>query len=204
MEIRLLTKNRLENRLIIAKVGAVKPLILLISSSNSQLQEYGVTIILNLSLCDENKGLIASSGVVKPLARALKTGTSSAKENTACENKIRVVQAGIMKPLVELMVDFGSNMVDKSVFVLSMMVTVPKAKTAVVKEGAIPILFSMPESLNTMGIAKEVDDLKGNMVSLSSSMASKDIVSFSAKTKIYEVGVVGDARVRMRSKQRSV
>ena len=73
----------------------------------------------------------------------------------------------------------------------------------------------MPESLNTMGIAKEVlssfsetmkdyDDLKGNMVSLSSSMASKEVVSFLAAKMIYEVGVIGDARVRMRSEQRSV
>ncbi|KAJ6770499.1 U BOX DOMAIN-CONTAINING [Salix purpurea] len=78
-----------------------------------------------------NKGLIASSGAIKPLARALKTGTLMAKENVVCallrlsqleenkvaiglsrvipllENKIRVVQAGIMKPLVELMADFG-------------------------------------------------------------------------------------------------
>ncbi|KAJ6724867.1 U BOX DOMAIN-CONTAINING [Salix viminalis] len=131
MEIRLLAKNRPENRLKIAKTGAVKPLISLISSSDSQLQEYGVTAIFNLSLCDENKGLIASSGAIKPLPRALKTGTSMAKENAACallrlsqleenkvaiglsgvipllENKIKAVQAGIMKPLVELVADFG-------------------------------------------------------------------------------------------------
>ncbi|KAL3603760.1 hypothetical protein D5086_004619 [Populus alba] len=169
MEIRLLAKNKPENRLKIAKAGAIKPLISLISSSDSQLQEYGVTAILNLSLCDENKGLIASSGAIKPLVRALKTGTSTAKENAACallrlsqmeenkvaigrsgaipllENKIRAVQAGIMKPLVELMADFESNMVDKSAFVLSMLVTVPEAKTAVVEEAGIPVLVEIVE-----------------------------------------------------------
>ena len=84
MEISLLVKNRPETRLKIAKAGAVKPLISLISSSDSQLQEYGVTAILNLPLCDENKGLIASSGVIKPLARALKTGTSGAIGRERC------------------------------------------------------------------------------------------------------------------------
>ncbi|KAJ6337761.1 hypothetical protein OIU76_007444 [Salix suchowensis] len=61
------------------------------------------------------------------------------------ENKIRAVQAGIMKPLVELMADFGSNMVDKSAFVLSMLVTVPEAKTAVVEEEGIPVLVEIVE-----------------------------------------------------------
>ncbi|KAK9270797.1 hypothetical protein L1049_026382 [Liquidambar formosana] len=56
MEIRLLAKNKPENRLKIARAGAIKPLISLIASSDPQLQENGVTAILNLSLCDENKG----------------------------------------------------------------------------------------------------------------------------------------------------
>jgi hypothetical protein len=55
MEIRLLAKNKPGNRLKIAKAGAVKPLISLVSSADSQLQENDVTMILNLSLCNENK-----------------------------------------------------------------------------------------------------------------------------------------------------
>ncbi|KAM2045231.1 hypothetical protein ACFX1T_009455 [Malus domestica] len=84
METRLLAKNNSENRLKIARNGAIKPLISLLSSSDLQLQEYGVTPILNLSMCDENKELIASSGAIKPLVRSLKTGTATAKENAAC------------------------------------------------------------------------------------------------------------------------
>lgn len=84
MEIRLLAKNKPENRIKIAKAGAIKPLISLVTSQDLQLQEYGVTAILNLSLCDENKELIASSGAIKPLVRALNSGTSTAKENAAC------------------------------------------------------------------------------------------------------------------------
>ncbi|KAF3446553.1 hypothetical protein FNV43_RR11733 [Rhamnella rubrinervis] len=112
MEIRLLAKNKSENRLKIAKAGAVKPLISLLSSSDSQLQEYGVTAILNLSLCDENKELIASSGAIKPLVRALRSGTSTAKENAACallrlsqveENKVAIGRSGAIPLLVSLL-----------------------------------------------------------------------------------------------------
>lgn len=112
MEIRLLAKNKSENRIKIAKAGAVKPLISLLSSPDLQLQEYGVTAILNLSLCDENKELIASLGAIKPLVRVLKTGTSTAKENSACallrlsqleENKIAIGRSGAIPLLVNLL-----------------------------------------------------------------------------------------------------
>lgn len=195
MEIRLLAKNKPENRLKIAKAGALKPLISLVSSSDPQLQENCVTAILNLSLCDENKEHIAAAGAIKPLVRALRTGTWTAKENAACallrlsqleenkiaigrsgaipllvnlletggfrgkkdastalyllcsvkENKIRAVQAGIMKPLVELMADFSSNMVDKSAYVMGLLVSMPDARAALVDEGGIPVVVEIIE-----------------------------------------------------------
>ncbi|KAI3512253.1 hypothetical protein L1887_19568 [Cichorium endivia] len=58
---------------------------------------------------------------------------------------IRAVQAGIMKPLVELMADFGSNMVDKSTFVMSILVSTSKARAALVEEGGIPVLVEIIE-----------------------------------------------------------
>ncbi|KAJ0468280.1 putative armadillo-like helical protein [Helianthus annuus] len=66
-ELRLLAKNKPENRVKIAKSGAIKPLISLISCSDPELQEHGVTAILNLSLCYENKELLASSGAIRLL-----------------------------------------------------------------------------------------------------------------------------------------
>ncbi|KAI3726616.1 hypothetical protein L1987_66414 [Smallanthus sonchifolius] len=112
MEIRLLAKNKPENRLKIARAGAVRPLISLISSSDLQLQEYGVTAILNLSLCDENKEQLVSSGAIRPLVKALKVGTSTAKENAACallrlsqldENKSVIGRSGAIPLLVNLL-----------------------------------------------------------------------------------------------------
>ncbi|XP_047342405.1 U-box domain-containing protein 4-like [Impatiens glandulifera] len=112
MEIRLLAKNKSENRIKIARAGAIKPLINLISSSDPQLSEYGVTAILNLSLCDDNKDVIASSGAIKPLVKALRIGTSTAKENAACallrlsqneDNKLVIGRSGAIPPLVNLL-----------------------------------------------------------------------------------------------------
>ncbi|KAL8127961.1 uncharacterized protein LOC141721823 [Apium graveolens] len=112
LELRLLAKNKPENRIKIAQAGAIKPLISLILSTDLQLQEYGVTAILNLSLCDENKALIASAGAIKPLVKALRIGNSTAKENAACallrlsqveENKIAIGRSGAIEMLVNLL-----------------------------------------------------------------------------------------------------
>lgn len=116
LELRLLAKNKTENRLKIARAGAVKPLISLIQSSDLQLQEYGVTAILNISICSETKDLIVAAGAIKPLVRALRSGTSTAKENAAIallrlaeivENKTLIGRAGAIPPLVDLLENGG-------------------------------------------------------------------------------------------------
>ena len=55
MEIRILAKNKPENRLKIANATAIKPMILLISSSGFQLQEYGVTVMITLLHREQRK-----------------------------------------------------------------------------------------------------------------------------------------------------
>lgn len=113
MELRLLSKNNPDNRIKIATAGAIKPLIAIVSSSDdTQLQEYGVTAILNLSLCDENKDEIARSGAIQALVRALLVGTETARENAACalfrlsqveKIKIGIGRYGAIPPLVKLL-----------------------------------------------------------------------------------------------------
>ncbi|URD94680.1 spotted leaf 11 [Musa troglodytarum] len=84
MVLRFLAKSSTENRLRIARAGAVAPLVALLSHPDPQLQEHGVTAILNLSLCDENKAPIAAAGAVCHLVSALRAGTPAARENAAC------------------------------------------------------------------------------------------------------------------------
>lgn len=50
-----------------------------------------------------------------------------------------------MKVLVELMADFESNMVDKSAYVVSVLVTVPEARASLVAEGGVPVLVEIVE-----------------------------------------------------------
>ncbi|KAL8126991.1 U-box domain-containing protein 14-like [Apium graveolens] len=112
MELRLLAKHNSDNRIRIARAGAIKPLISLILSADSQLQEHGVTAVLNLSLCDENVKLMISSGVVSPLVKALRSGNQTARENAACallrlsqfeDNRKLIGRSGAIEPLVKLL-----------------------------------------------------------------------------------------------------
>ncbi|KAF9668478.1 hypothetical protein SADUNF_Sadunf14G0007700 [Salix dunnii] len=183
MEIRLLAKNKPNDRLKIAKAGAIKPLISLILSSDSQLQEYGVTAILNLSLCDENKELIASSGAIKPLVRALKTGTSTAKENAACallrlsqmeENKVAIGRSGAIPMLVNLLETGAFRGKKDAATALYSLCSVKENKIRAVQAGIMKPLVEL------------MADFGSNMVDKSAFVLSLLITVPEAKTAVVE------------------
>lgn len=158
MQIRLLAKHNPENRLKIARAGAVRPLISLLSHPDPVLQENGVTAILNLSLCDDNKYMIASAGGIKPLVRVLKTGTTSARENAACallrlsqieEHKITIGLSGAIPPLVNLLRTGGHRAKKDAATALYSLCTTKENKIRAVQAGIVrPLLdlMSEPES----------------------------------------------------------
>ncbi|KAL5998701.1 hypothetical protein ACLOJK_009646, partial [Asimina triloba] len=111
-ELRQLAKNNMENRVIIAKCGAIVPLVSLLSSTTKATLENAVTALLNLSINDDNKNLIAQAGAIEPLIQVLMSGTAQAKENSAAtlfslsileEYKIKIGRSGAVKVLVNLL-----------------------------------------------------------------------------------------------------
>ncbi|KAI6687952.1 hypothetical protein NL676_024780 [Syzygium grande] len=163
LEIRLLAKNKPENRVRIAQAGAIKPLVALISSSDPQVQEYGVTAILNLSLCDENKELIAASGAIKPLVRALRTGTPTAKENAACallrlsqieENKAAIGRSGAIPLLVSLLETGGSRGKKDASTALYSLCSAKENKVRAVEAGAMRPLLELMADLGSSMVDK--------------------------------------------------
>lgn len=111
-EIRLLAKRNADNRVAIAEAGAIPLLVGLLSTPDSRTQEHAVTALLNLSICDNNKGSIISSGAVPGIVHVLKKGSMEARENAAAtlfslsvvdENKITIGALGAIPPLVTLL-----------------------------------------------------------------------------------------------------
>ncbi|KAK4764472.1 hypothetical protein SAY87_013910 [Trapa incisa] len=111
-ELRLLAKRNADNRVAIAKAGAIPLLIRLLSTPDSRTQEHAVTALLNLSICDDNKGAIVSHGAVPGIVHVLKSGSMESRENSAAtlfslsvvdEYKVTIGTAGAIPPLVNLL-----------------------------------------------------------------------------------------------------
>ncbi|KAI9118991.1 hypothetical protein K1719_009666 [Acacia pycnantha] len=111
-ELRLLSKQNVENRIMIGKCGAITPLLSLLYSEVKITQEHAVTALLNLSISEDNKALIVEAGAVEPLIHVLKTGNDGAKENSAAalfslsvleHYKVIIGQSGAVKALVDLL-----------------------------------------------------------------------------------------------------
>ncbi|XP_056165665.1 U-box domain-containing protein 13-like [Syzygium oleosum] len=111
-EIRLLAKYNRDIRVAIAEAGAIPFLVHLLSTPDSRIQEHAVTALLNLSICDENKGNIVSSGAVPGILHVLRTGNMVARENAAAtlfslsvvdEYKVTIGASGAIPPLVLLL-----------------------------------------------------------------------------------------------------
>ncbi|KAK6774883.1 hypothetical protein RDI58_025884 [Solanum bulbocastanum] len=116
-KLRLLAKNRADNRALIGESGAIPGLIPLLRCTDPWTQEHAVTALLNLSLHEPNKVLITSSGAIKSLIYVMKTGTDTSKQNAACgllslalidENKLSIGACGAIPPLVCLLIN-GTN-----------------------------------------------------------------------------------------------
>uniref|UniRef100_A0A7N0V6M4 RING-type E3 ubiquitin transferase n=1 Tax=Kalanchoe fedtschenkoi TaxID=63787 RepID=A0A7N0V6M4_KALFE len=111
-EIRLLTKRNADNRIVIAEADTIPLLVDLLAVPDSRIQEYAVTALLNLSICEINKGCIVSAGAIPGIVQVLKKGSMEARENAAAtlfslsvvdENKVMIGASGAITPLVVLL-----------------------------------------------------------------------------------------------------
>ncbi|CAI5485068.1 unnamed protein product [Closterium sp. Yama58-4] len=116
VDVRLLAKRSVENRVAIAEGGIIPLLVELLTDplpADAKMQEHTVTALLNLSINDPNKSLIVSAGAIPAIVRVLeKGGSMEARENAAAalfslsvmdENKISIGQAGAIPALVDLL-----------------------------------------------------------------------------------------------------
>ncbi|XP_022893697.1 U-box domain-containing protein 4-like isoform X2 [Olea europaea var. sylvestris] len=151
-ELRLLAKHNMDNRIVIAKCGAISLLVNLLLSSDLKIQENAVTAILNLSINDNNKNAIANADAIGPLIHVLETGSPEAKENSAAtlfslsvieENKIKIGRSGAIKPLVDLLgngTPRGKKDAATALFNLSIF---HENKARIVQAGAVKYLIEL-------------------------------------------------------------
>ncbi|KAI5062301.1 hypothetical protein GOP47_0022840 [Adiantum capillus-veneris] len=166
-EIRMLAKRNAENRVCIAEAGAIPLLVKLLSSADPRTQEHAVTALLNLSIHDGNKGMIVSSGAIDPIVEVLKNGSMEARENAAATlfslsvvddnkitigasgaipalgNKAKAVRALVVPPLMQLLKDPSSDMVDEALAILAILATHHEGRAAISQASATPVLVEL-------------------------------------------------------------
>ena len=151
-KLRLLAKNRADNRALIGESGAVAALVPLLRCSDPWTQEHAVTALLNLSLLEENKALITNAGAVKALIYVLKTGTETSKQNAACalmslalveENKSSIGACGAIPPLVALLLSGSQRGKKDALTTLYKLCSVRQNKERAVSAGAVRPLVEL-------------------------------------------------------------
>lgn len=151
-KLRLLAKNRSDNRVLIGESGAVPALVPLLKCSDPWTQEHSVTALLNLSLHENNKTLITNAGAIKSLVYVLKTGTETSKQNAACalmslalieENKSSIGACGAIPPLVSLLIYGSSRGKKDALTTLYKLCSLKQNKERAVSAGAVRPLVGM-------------------------------------------------------------
>ncbi|XP_020229278.1 U-box domain-containing protein 1 [Cajanus cajan] len=153
-ELRLLAKTGMDNRRVIAEVGAIPFLVTLLGSQDSRIQEHAVTALFNLSIFDNNKLLIMAAGAVGNIVEVLESGkTMEARENAAAsiyslsmvdECKVQIGgRAKVIPALVGLLKEgtpIGKRDAASALFNLA--VYNPN-KGNIVEAGAVPVLVEL-------------------------------------------------------------
>ncbi|ERM96136.1 hypothetical protein AMTRI_Chr09g14340 [Amborella trichopoda] len=163
IKIRLLSKENPDNRVLIAREGAIPHLIGLLSYPESKIQENAVTSLLNLSLDEGNKRLIAKAEAIPAIIEVLRRGSMEARENSAAalfslstvdENKVTIGSLNGIPPLVDLLREGtirGKKDAATALFNLSLN---QANKLRAVKTGAIPPLLQLLQDKN-LGMVDE-------------------------------------------------
>ncbi|KAL2239244.1 U-box domain-containing protein 9 [Sesamum indicum] len=157
-ELRLLTKRMPSFRALFGEsVDAIPQLLSPLSQSNCEsevhpdLQEDVITTLLNLSIHDNNKKLVAETPTVIPLLiDALKTGTIETRSNAAAtlftlsaldSNKALIGKSGALKPLIDLL-DEGHPLAMKDVAsAIFNLCIIHENKVRAVRDGAVRVIL---------------------------------------------------------------
>lgn len=148
-QLRMLTRNNTDNRMVIGSCGAIPPIVSMLHSTDLKSQEHAVTSLLNLSINGNNKRAIVDAGAIEPFVHLLETGTPEARENTAAaiyslakveEYSILIGRCGAIVPLVELLkkgTPWGKKDAVTALFNLS---ASSENKIRIVKAGVVKLL----------------------------------------------------------------
>ncbi|KAH7416006.1 hypothetical protein KP509_14G071000 [Ceratopteris richardii] len=176
-ELRLLAKHDDVNRILIARMGGSKPLIMLLYSRYQPLQLEATTALLNLSLNRALKEYLVKQGAIKALVEVLNHGLSKiVKENAAvalahlavCKaNRSEIGAAGAIPPLIELLERGSLRGKKDAAAALYRMSSIDENKKRMIEAGALRLLVGFISSEEDKeGMVDKAMVILGNLVSI--------------------------------------
>lgn len=186
-EIRSLSRQSTDNRILIAEAGAIPFLVNLLTSEDVLTQENAVTSILNLSIYENNKGLVMLAGAIPSIVQVLRVGSMEARENAAAtlfslsfpdENKIIIGSSGALPPLIELLQNGSPRGKKDAASALFYLCINEGNKGKAIRSGIIPALL------------KKLTDSRKSMVDEALTIMSVLVGHHGAKAAIINAGTV--------------
>lgn len=203
-KLRLLAKNRADNRALIGESGAIPALIPLLRCTDPWTQEHAVTALLNLSLHENNKPFISNDAVaVKSLIYVLKTGTEPSKQNAACailniavldENKLSIGACGAIPPLVSLLITGSTRGKKDALTTLYKLCTVKVNKLRAVSAGVVRPLVELVGERGKDGMGEKAMVVLSSLVGVEEGRAA--VVEEGGIASLVEVIEDGSAKGR--------
>ncbi|KAH7420340.1 hypothetical protein KP509_13G002600 [Ceratopteris richardii] len=176
-ELRLLAKHDDQNRRLIARVGACKPLIDLLYSSDESIQLEATTALLNLSLNEALKEYVVKEGAIEAVVEVLSYGLNVVvKENAAvalahlavCEtNQSKIGAAGAIPPLIELLGGGSPRGKKDAAAALYRISCIDDNKRKMIRAGALrPLIGFISNKEDKEGMLDKAMAILGNLVSI--------------------------------------
>lgn len=181
-KIRCLSQKSTDNRIIIAEAGGIPILVGLLTSEDEITQHDAVTSILNLSIYENNRGLIMLENAVPSIVQLLKSGTMETRENAAAtlfslslsdENKVIIGGSGAIPALVDLLENGSRRGKNDAATALFNLCIYQGNKGRAVRAGIVTVLLKMltdsnsamvDEALTVLSILASHHEAKSAMV----------------------------------------
>lgn len=152
-ELRVLSRKKPSHRIFLGNPKTLAALIFLLGSPDQETQEHAVTILLNLSIHEQNKVFLAECGGIQPIVDVLQNGMSMAsKENAAAalfslssvyENKVKIgLQPNAIPSLVMLLREGNPRGLKDGASAIFSLCIHEENKSKCVEAGLVPLLLN--------------------------------------------------------------
>ena len=141
-----------ENKIKIARAGVIPSLIELLKGRSDAAQEHAAGALFSLALNDENKMAIGVLGGIPPLIHILRSGPPSTQRDAAMAlyhlsfahiNRSKLIKAGVVPILLQLVQEASSDLVSRSLLILSNLASVQEGRSAISEGHGVAVFVGL-------------------------------------------------------------